>query len=346
MTIHMNIKYILSFLIFLLHGTLFSQIPLTIDSELLRGGDFLNKIEVPFVNPGSEGKNVVWEFCRLSDGHSNLWQTISKSDTGIDILEYDRMSHFELKDDILYYKGARNGISFVEYQEGRRLLKYPLQYGDSISGTCYGKGCSEDGLSYTIKGIYSTIADGTGSLTDGEDEMPGITRLHLRDEISKAYETGTVERLVSDRYLWYAEDHSYPIMESVKTLLQRYGTSDVVERVSYSYLHAQSRTNGSVQSGKDATITGKYASRRVEIVKTTLSSVDLKLTVDYILDAEASLSLTVTDIAGNILGSTQYHSEKGEEGQISISLAHRPFGSALMLNVKNGDQQVTVIVNE
>lgn len=341
----MNIKYFFTSLIFLLPGALFSQIPLTNGTLFRPGEDILCKAEVPFVEPEPNGKNAAWKLNRLSDGHDDLWQTITRSDAGINILEYDRMKHLEIKDDILYYMGTRNGKSFVELEEGRLLLKYPFQYGDSVYSTYSGKGCEDDGLTYALTGTSYTVADGVGSLSDGIDEIQGITRLHLHDEIKKTYENGIAGRIVSDRYMWYVNDYSYPIMESVVTQFERDGASKVFERVSYTYFHAQSKTNTVEHPDKDDAMTDKYASRRVEIVKTSFNSANMKLMVDYSLDEEALLSLTVKDIAGNVLGTEQYHSGKGE-GQISISLARRPVGGALMLNVTNGNQQVSMKVRE
>lgn len=342
----MNIKYFFLSLIILLPGALFSQIPLTNGTLFMQGEDILCRTEVPFVEPGPNGKNAVWKLSRLLDGHDDLWQTITRSDASINILEYDRMKHFEIKDDILYYMGACNGKSFVELEEGRLLMKYPFQYGDSIYSNYSGKGCEEDGLSYTLTGTSYTVADGVGSLSDGKDEIQGVTRLHLHDEMKKTYENGTAGRIASDRYMWYANDRSYPVMESVMSLLERDGASDVVERVSYAYFHVQSGTNTIEHLDKDDAMTEKYASRMVEIVKTSFSSADLKLTVDYSLDEEALLDLIVTDIAGNVLGTEQYHSGKGGDGQIFISLARRPIGGVLMLNVTNGNQRVSVKVRE
>lgn len=333
----MNIKYIFSSLIFLLPGALFSQIPLTLDSEFMRGGDFIIKTEVPFVNPGNKGKDAERKLCKLSDSRSDLWQTISKSDDCFDILEYDRLKHFELKDDILYYKRTQDSKSVVELEEGRQLLKYPFQYGDSIYSTCYGKGYNEEGQSFTVTGNSYTIADGIGYLSDGIDTMTDILRLHLHDEMKKTYENGTNELLVSDRYLWYGNNSRYPVMESVKTMLESNGSPDVIKQVSYAYFPAQ--------SDKEV-IKEDYASRRIEITKASLVLEDLKLTIYYNLDAESVTSLTATDIAGNVIGSKQYHSIEGGEGQIEITLDRRPMGGVLMLNVRNGNQQVSMRVTE
>ena len=345
----MNIRYIFSSLLLLLPGALLSQVPLTVDPEFMQGGDILCRAEVPYVSPGADGKDAEWKLCRISESKNDLWQTVSKSDAGIDILEYDRRKHFELRDDILYYMRDQNGKSFVEFGKGRPLLKYPFQYGDSISSIIDGKGCNEEGLSYVVSVDSYTVADGVGSLSDSKDEIKGITRLHLHDEMKKTYEDGTAEHLVSDRYLWYGNGRRYPVMESVRSLIEKDGASDVLEQVSYCYFLAQSMTNDGEPSDKDAATAGKedgYSSRRIEIVKAVLSPADLQLTVDYNLDEETVFSVSATDIAGNMLGSGRYHSEKGGDGHVVLSLAHRPVGGVLMLNVRNGYQQVSVKVTE
>ena len=100
-------------------------------------------------------------------------------------------------------------------------LKYPFTYGDSIAGTYSRKTTYYDMISIEGKGYCYTVCDGWGILTDGNETLKDVLRVHHHNTIISEYDNvdgdevmPVVSEVTEDKYLWYCFGCRYPVMDT------------------------------------------------------------------------------------------------------------------------------------
>ena len=168
----------------------FSQVPLTTSTNTLRHGDILCKIEVPYVDPGERGNESIWNLPEIPYDSLEWLQAINSNIDTVAIYESGRILHYFAHGDTLCEKGYQSPRAYKIYSQERPYLRYPFQYGDSISG-CFKGECRSENDYFKVEGLGYTVSDGLGCLTDGEDTLRHVTRLHLVDDYVFAYADST-----------------------------------------------------------------------------------------------------------------------------------------------------------
>ena len=88
----MKTKSIISLLVLLLSQPLYSQVQLTSSTNALRHGDFLCRVEVPYVSEGQRGEESVWILPEIPDDSPDYFQSILSNGDTIVIYEDGRIS--------------------------------------------------------------------------------------------------------------------------------------------------------------------------------------------------------------------------------------------------------------
>ena len=204
-------KYLfpISFLL-ALSTSVIAQVSLTAPTSGLRHGDFLCRVEIPYESEGERGEATIWTLPDIPDDSPDHLQAIRSNGDTIVIYEEGRMLHYLMRGDTLYNKGEQSRRAYRILSQERPELVYPFQYGDSISGTYEGD-CQYEGRRYAVSGSGYTMADGMGILTDGEDTLRHVLRLHLHDYFEDDYGNGTTERWSRDCFRWYCMGYRYPV---------------------------------------------------------------------------------------------------------------------------------------
>ena len=322
-----------------------AQVPLTRLGNELRQGDRLSKVQVAYVGPGMTGLESVWPLGEINKQSQDFVQSIASNGDTIAVFEPDRIVHYLVHGDTLWYKGEHQRRAYRICQDERPMLRYPFSYGDSIGGAFLAKGFDE-GIALTVQGAGYTVADGAGILTDGTDTLRHILRLHLHDDYTEDYGGQVQLHYLRDRYQWYMAGFRYPVQESMHWSMAE-GDSAVtpIDSVTYLYLPApqmelaedlpndsvrQIISLGDAQSGnKQGRITA------MKELHSSLSSDGMTLTLDYTLtDGASTLSFIACDVMGNILGCATIDNPTEGNYRESISLSRKPIGNALMLRIE------------
>ena len=338
---------------------LFSQVPLTTTNNTLRHGDILCKIEVPYVEQGEKGSDVIWHLPAIPDRGKEHLQTINSNGDTIVIYEEGMMRHFLVRNDTLYDKGTQSRRAHQIYSQERPVMHYPFGYGDRIEGSFMGEGRYEM-LTYTVTGSGYTVADGTGVLTDGEDTLRHVTRLHMHDEYTLDYgEDPEPRHLAEDRYLWYCAGSRYPVLETWQLSLREGGALALLDSTAYLYLPVMQQEdleedpeNARLLADLDAADASAHATAQstgpFTPIRSTLSPDGTSLTLSYELDTDAPLHILASDIPGNLLGSIHYASRPAGTWEDHLTLSHRPVGGVVAIYVECGtqNQMMKVTSNE
>lgn len=344
-------------LFFFSNSHLYSQVPLTSSTNTLRHGDILCKIEVPYVEQGKRGSESIWRLPEIPDDGKESLQAINSNIDTIAIYEEGRILHYFTHGDTLTYKGQQSPRAYRIYSQERPYMRYPFQYGDSISGAYIGD-CRDENEYFPVQGFGYTVADGFGSLTDGEDTLRHVTRIHFFDDLVYNYADGTSGHLVEERYMWYCAGYRYAVMESAKTSIYEDGKLQQIDSFSYLFLPymqlalAEDEANdqlfaelAAADAARNAISQGEGVGSLASIYA-TLSADGRSIAIKYQLSTDSDISFYACDITGSLLGSAQYQNRAAGEWQDCLVLDHRPIGNALMLSIRCGNERISLKVSQ
>lgn len=308
----------------------------------MRDGDVICKIRVPFSSCEARGENVIWNFeLPSNDSPEHIMEIISQNDT-VAIFEKDRMQHFLVKNDTLFYWGEQARRSHMIMDQRRPLLKYPFLYGDSISGKYNGLGQNES-IHFSLIGSGYSVVDGKGYITDGNDTIRNVIRIHVKDNYIMNYEDGQEETLVEERYLWYCAGFRYPIMESIQMASSNYGREVVVDSVCYLNLPTMQLNLPSDEENE--IILSKISQQEqykrdpaIERVLAKFSGDERAIEISYQQNLATDIVFSACDLYGNILAYKQVVNQNAGEWHESIYLTHQPIGNTIALVIRCGGQ--------
>lgn len=338
----------------LLSPSLVAQVPISRTHNEMRQGDILRRVMVDYVAPGDRGTDIEWNMGRVKKESTDFLQGISSNGDTIAIFEQDRILHQVVRNETLFEKGEQQRRSYRLYTEERPLIRYPFQYGDSISGKYSGQGMDED-ISLFVQGWGYSVADGTGVLKDEEGSLLHVTRIHLFDDYMENYGGQATIHKQRHRYLWYYPGYRYPVMESLYSAILKGDTLSMpTDSVTYMYLPIwqselrEDAANDSVRTEialKDALEKAQSQGEGpVKKVSSTFVPDGLQLNINYTLTNQEDITFCACDILGNLIGYCHYDNKTAGDWQECIKLSRKPIGNALMLNLKCGEQVVAIKV--
>lgn len=334
----------------LFHQILLAQVLISSDANGFRCGDQLCKVQVDYVDPGDGGPSEVWPLGRITRKSKEFLQTIVSTRDTVAIFERDRIQHYLVRGDSLLDKGDQSRRAYCLYDRERPMLLFPFQYGDSLSGFYSGQG-QEENFKTSRSGWGYSVADGMGILTDGEDSIPHVTRLHFFDDYTNTYYSGdTIScHILCDRYSWYCAGYRYPVMESMHwSSIAEDSKIQPLDSITYLFLPvmqmdlAEDAVNDSILNEviiADAMEAAESATKSaLSSIEAGLSADGTRLNISYSLDENSDIDFCACDILGNILGHAFYENQNAGEWQECLILSRRPIGNTLMLNIRCGTE--------
>ena len=319
---------------------------LTTSTNALRHGDILCRVEIPYESEGERGEASVWTLPVIPDDSSDHYQAILSNGDTVVIYEEGRMLHYLVRGDTLYNKGEQSRRAYRINSHERVELIYPFQYEDSIAGSYEGD-CRYEGIRFSVSGYGYTVADGIGILTDGEDTLHHVLRLHLHDEYADDYGNGFTEQWTTDCFRWYCMGYRYPVMETIITYRHDGAEQEQSSSSTYLYLPVMQMEldedvpNEELLARLEADGSNSQAGQGEEgslaSVDASLSSDGQSLTINYSLSSTSDITFYACDIMGNVLGTSHYQNREAGDWQECLTLSRRPIGNALMLSIRCGE---------
>lgn len=329
----------------------YAQTSITSKHNGYRDGDVLYRIISDKTLPGDSGKECVWTLPKTPDNDKIFKQTISLKNDSLTIAEGELLLHYIATDKELSMCGFQNrGIYGVQDKVLPELI-YPFTYGDSISDT-FSRATTYYDL-FTIKGEGTcyTVCDGWGVLTDGEEILDNVLRIHHHNTIVSVTKDENDKDLVSevteDKYLWYYPGCRYPVMDT--RMLTSKSNGEVVSDSIFTSLYlpelqiselAYDEANSEIRENKD-----EYEDISATDIKAVLQAGKREILLEYFTEGGThDVTFYAYDIAGRVLGKVTHTSpERGQQHDI-ISLTQKPINDILMLQIVAGNKQYTVKV--
>lgn len=204
------------------------EFKLTTDFNNYRAADKLVKQQVEFKDPGSKGRDLLWDFSFVqakNEGYTLDYFIPDSTDmTRLCGMEHNTRYYYGQKTDTLLTLGYENSTTYMEYVQPELRMRFPFQYGDTLFSTFEGVGEYCHQLALAVKGSTRVEADAEGELLLPQSE---VVKKALRVHTQRHYtQTGKDSlEMTHDTYSWYAAGIRYPVFESIKTTLLKTGNT-------------------------------------------------------------------------------------------------------------------------
>ena len=345
----------------------YAQTSITSKYNGYRDGDKLYRIVVDYKAAGSRGEKCVWELPPAKKDDNFIEQTIILRNDSLTIVEGDLMLHYIATDKGVYMRGFQTRDFFGVQDKLLPELKYPFAYGDSISDTYSRKTTYFDTFTIEGEGTGYTVCDGWGVLTDGNETLKDVLRIHHHNTIISKYDSmdgEEVEPIVSevteDKYLWYCSGCRYPVMDtrvirsksngkivSDTTFTSLYMPELQLSELAYDDANSQliaQRENIGKSTGHSGNGNENDPSFPVTM-SASLRDNGREISLDYLVGEDTDASFYAYDLAGRMLGSVTHVSlGKGEYNETMV-LDRRPINGVVMLAMIAGDKKRVVKVS-
>ncbi len=221
---------------------------LTWDCNGLNMCDSIGKTTLKPFNPGKRGSECLWNFSKTRNSGESSTE-YNNAASGISEYENHRNSNYVYRNDSLFLSGFFEAGMYVEYPVPELVMRYPMQYGDSVAGFFYGEGSYGKRLHIRNAGWSYVCADAAGSaiLPDG-DTLKNVIRTHYlrtgttsistnfkrsfsytndsslfsQDSINHWLKNDSILHHI-EIWRWYAEGFRYPVFERRDYTITKYG---------------------------------------------------------------------------------------------------------------------------
>lgn len=332
-----------------------------------RDGDKLYRIVAGQASLGPKGEDCVWELPPAREDDKYFKQTVILRNDSLTIVEGDLMLHYIATDKGLSMRGSQTRDMYSLQDRLMPELKYPFAYGDSISGTFSRKTVYYDTFPVEGEGNCYTVCDGRGVLTDGNETLKDVLRVHHHNAIITEYdneegdaEEHVVSEVAEDKYLWYCPGCRYPVMDtriitckengetvSDTTFTSLYLPDLQLSELAYdganSLLNAQEDAFGPTpgQGSNDHHEEGTFPIK----ASASLQANHGEIVLNYTVMEDTDATFYAYDLAGRLLGCVTHLSLGRGEYHETMVLDKCPINNIVMLTILAGDKKQVVKVS-
>lgn len=343
----------------------FAQPSITSKYNGYRDGDKMYRIIADYNPVGNRGENCVWELPPVKKDGNFVKQTIILRNDSLTIVEGDLMLHYIATDKGVFMRGFQKRDFYSVQDKLLPELKYPFAYGDSIADTYSRKTTYFDTFTVEGEGSCYTVCDGWGVLTDGNETLKDVLRIHHHNTIISKYDSfddekaePTVSEVTEDKYLWYYSGCRYPVMDTriIRSKSNGKHVSDTIITSLYmpelqlselAYDDANSliiAQRNSKEQSPDQNGNGDESPFPVKM-SASLRPNQREILLDFIVGEDTDATFYAYDLAGRMLGRVSYVSLSKGENHETMVLDRRPINGVVMLAMIAGDKKQVVKVS-
>jgi hypothetical protein len=213
-----------------------------------RSGDVLIKQQVEYVDPGNSGVNKVWDFSKLNtinDEYTLAYDLPPLEGDSVYIVgdmrynrknvpdnglvtgtEHNTMYYYHLTNDSLLQLGHENPSVKLAYTSPMTLMRFPLNYGQSVSSDYKSEGLYSGTVDIHTQGTMTTTADAYGKIIlPSGDTLSPVLRVKTTQTIYDIPGEGNYTANEADNKgksletcRWYSKGYRYPVFETVRNI--------------------------------------------------------------------------------------------------------------------------------
>jgi hypothetical protein len=361
----MRIKIVLATALALL-PTIASYAQLSITSLYngYRDGDKLYRIVADTASVGDRGENCVWELPSAQRDNNVFKQTIYLRNDSLTIVEDGFLLHYISTDEELSMRGFQMRDMYCIQDKPLPVLAYPFVYGDSIADTYSRKTTSFGNFTVEENGSCYTVCDGWGVLTDGNETLNDVLRVHHHNTAVSEYDSvdgDSVAHIVSevteDKYLWYCSGCRYPVMDTRIVRCMSNGEIDSDTTFTSLYMPelqlselAYDEANSQLIAQRDSLENSSCQEGNADdtfpiMMSATLLPGQSEISLDYFVTEDTGIIFYACDLAGRLLGHVTHLTLSTGEYHETMVLERRPINGIVMLTMITGDKKQVVKIN-
>ena len=325
-----------------------SQAYLTSSANMPRVGDNICRRQIQYFSPGNTGEEQVWDFrdLELMDESHKLTFFCDSDSLVLYASSPWMMQKFRISGDTLQALGYETSLKFMTYNPSINLLVYPCAFGDHICQPYIGEGSYCEKYVLEATGTMESEIDATGTIYIEDDTLYNVIRVHqifsegIRQHLpedSVPDETNIKQR-IEERYYWYARGYRYPVFETNSITIYNDLEPVSCQQTAFCTLPSdQSLTEDSVNqqilmndSLKNCNI------ERPTIIHYTISIDGNYVTVNYSLDADATINAIICDRMGVVYRRASASGNAGTSGILHIDTSGLRSGIYILYLNVNG----------
>ena len=306
-----------------------AQHVLTKENSFLRSGDVICKQEVEYLEQGSSGRDVVWDF-RDIDILKKKYMVEYSSNSLLQLFKYEPtfMEQYKFEGDTLFKTKYENPITNVSYNKPIPDMIYPMAYGNIHTVEFEGKGtyCHRNCLS--TSGSILLEADANGIILFSEqDTLRNVLRVHTQTISTIGIEKDSVItdstkwiRCTEDTYRWYARGYRYPLFETYNQVLH-----DGLRNIRHT--RASFRTPPDILRLLNDSINQEFrhieksrSNSETKAIPYSIKVTGNKVTINYSLTSRAIVKALISDSKGIIYRQQTRKDEVGKDYSLSLNL--------------------------
>lgn len=350
---------------------MFAFAQLTYQVNAPRSGDNVARQVISLTSPGQCSDFAIWDLRDTEVGtRRNVVRHVNQKVNGDILCLYDSGSRYGLeigKDGVLVTSCENRNLD-ITYDLPVKLLRFPMEYRDSLSGCFHGVGTYCDRWRTRVFGIWKLKADAMGRVFLPTGDTLRAIRVHLRKRVSnKYYPLDSVHStlaafnvdsilhcqaidtavIVSDEYRWYARGYRYPILEYRSAYME--SRPEEKTRVAYicppesqeelplddenARIREGDKKNGDAGNGKHAN--GNEAGN--DDFRYSFSQDDASKTVhvSYTSDTPVSVKVILANTMGIVYGTETR--ANGTSGEMTLCYGDIPRGQYIV-HIKTGEK--------
>jgi hypothetical protein len=291
---------------------------------VLASTDSLQKSRIRYFSPGKGGSNKVWDFSRKLGSKGAEQVMFMKDSTGVvSVIEPGKIRYYRATPDTLILIGSESPLEKREYVMERVSMKFPLEYGDSVSMPfrCEGMYCGNH--PFREVGTTTIKVDAVGSIVLAEnDTVRNVRRVHTIDAYvicmaldSAALDTAKLTQVIDERFEWYLPGAQYPVIENVTSTT--YLNMDVIGTTKHAYCNLPEDESLLYITSDDGNETDEQdgftdeGQQIPDIIHYDIETRGKTIHLSYDLDEDATITTIVANHMGILCQSRQWTQEAG-----------------------------------
>ncbi|MBQ2196052.1 MAG: hypothetical protein II407_03860 [Prevotella sp.] len=311
--------------------------------------DSLSKNRIRYFSPGNGGQNKVWDFSKKLNSKGSAQVMFITDSTGVvSVIETGKISYYRTTPDTLILFGSESPLEKRDYIVEKKIRRFPLEYGDSISEgfRCEGIYCGNH--LFREVGTTTIRVDAVGSIVLAEnDTVRNVRRVHTIDAYSicmdidsTALDTAKLTQIIDERYEWYLPQSKYPMIEDVTST--SYYNLNVVGTTKYAYCNLPAdQVSAYITQEDDSTDDEQEGFSDQEphspdIIHYTIESQGKVVNMTYSLDEDATITTIVSNHIGMLCMSRQWTQNAGQGYSAQIDCNGLPSGIYILYINVNG----------
>ena len=363
---------------------------LNVQHNQYRAGDVLVKQQVEYVDPDEAGADRLWNFSKLKIindayileyalpplegdsvyilGNRRYKKKDVKENELIVGTEHNTMYYYHLNEDTLLQIGHENPYVLLAYTSPMAILRFPLNYAQTISSNYRSKNLYSRTVNIQTEGTFTTTADAYGKIIlPSKDTLDFVLRVKtLQTIVDIPKESGDTSKVRNrsrqlEIYRWYSKGYRYPVFETIRNL--NLADSSVISSTAFFfppqdhlYLDTDSANlalldqlwNLDKQNIKDSDRQQSETVSLQDIMTCKLypNPVSSILNLDYELKQDAKVSFQLFTTDGTLLKTTGLNQKKMGVWHETIDCSHLATRNYILVIIANGLSMNEVIVKK